>query len=88
MIGGTYKLPIVIEESRDIIFFPTSSPRLNECCWISLNNLVDYEKADKYSLVRFKNGTVLNTDISIFSLENQVLRASRLENVLRKRKNS
>lgn len=88
LIGGTYKLPIVIEESRDIIFFPTSSPRLNECCWLSLNNLVDYEKADKYSLVKFKNGTVLNTDISIFSLENQVLRASRLENVLRKRKNS
>ncbi len=86
LIGGNYKLPIVIEESRDIIFFPTASPKLNECYWISLNNLVDYQKDNKCSLVRFKNGTILNIDISIFSLENQVLRASRLENVLRKRK--
>lgn len=88
LIGGNYKLPIVIEESRDIIFFPTTSPRTHDCCWISLNNLVDYEKSEQSSLVKFKNGSVLSTDISIFSLQNQVLRASRLENVLRKRKNN
>lgn len=86
LIGGNYKLPIIIEESRDIIFFPTSSPRLDECVWISLNNLVDYQKNNNSSIVKFKNGTLLDIDISIFSLENQVLRASRLENVLRKRK--
>lgn len=86
LIGGNYKLPVVIEESRDIIFFPTSSPRLADCTWISLNNLVDYQKNNNHSLVKFKNGTLLNIEISIFSLENQVLRASRLENVLRKRK--
>ena len=86
LIGGNYKLPVVIEESRDIIFFPTASPRLRECAWISLNNLVDYQKNKQHSLVKFKNGSTLNVEISIFSLENQVLRASRLENVLRKRK--
>lgn len=86
LIGGNYKLPVVIEESRDIIFFPTSSPKLNECSWISLNNLTDYQKNNKQSIVKFKNGFVLDIDISIFSLQNQVLRASRLENVLRKRK--
>jgi competence protein ComK len=86
LIGGNYKLPVVIEETRDIIFFPTSSPLGEECAWISLNNLDDYKKQNKNSFVKFKNGSILNVDISIFSLENQILRASRLENVLRKRK--
>lgn len=86
LIGGNYKLPIVIEESREIIFFPTTSPKLEECAWISLNNLKDYQKKEKRSLVIFQNGSILNLEISIFSLENQVLRASRLENVLRKRR--
>lgn len=88
LIGGTYKVPIVIEESRDIIFFPTSSPKMEECCWISLNNLISYEKLDKQSVIKFKNGFILSTDMSYFSLENQILRASRLENVMRRRKNS
>lgn len=86
LIGGNYKLPVVIEESRNIIFFPTSSPRLDDCAWISLNNLDNYFKQDKKGFIKFKNGSILNAGISIFSLENQVLRASRLENVLRKRK--
>ena len=86
LIGGNYKLPILIEESREIIFFPTSSPKLEDCAWISLNNLKNYKKNEKKSCVIFQNGFILNLDISIFSLENQVLRASRLENVLRKRR--
>lgn len=86
LIGGNYKLPVVIEESRNIIFFPTSSPRLEDCAWISLNNLENYFNESRNGIVKFKNGSTLNVGISIFSLENQVLRASRLENVLRKRK--
>ena len=42
LLGMNYKLPIIIEESRNIIFFPTSSPKLNDCFWISLNNISDY----------------------------------------------
>lgn len=86
LIGGNYKLPIVIEESRSIIFFPTTSPRLEECVWISLNNLEKYKKENSNCLIEFKNGKSICLDVSIFSLENQVLRASRLENVLRRRK--
>ena len=42
LIGITHKSPIIIEESREIIFFPTSSPRLNNCSWISLNNIKNF----------------------------------------------
>lgn len=86
MIGMSYKLPIIIEESKNIIFFPTTSPRLINCSWVSLNNLKTYLKNKNGSDIVFKNDSISNFDISIFSLESQILRASRLESILRNRK--
>ena len=39
LTGITHKVPIIIEESNSIIFFPTKSSRLKDCLWLSLNNL-------------------------------------------------
>jgi len=86
LIGMNYKLPIIIEESRNIIFFPTTSPKLNECFWISLNKIDDYVVDNENVYILFKNGTKIRVNISFFALENQILRASRLESVLRHRK--
>jgi competence protein ComK len=86
MIGVTHKSPIIIEETKEIIFFPTNSPRLYECAWISLNNVNKHIKKDNKTVVEFNSGYLLNLDISYGSLDNQILRASRLESMLRKRK--
>ena len=43
LIGISHKAPIIIEESKNLIYFPTSSPRLLDCVWIGLNNIKDYE---------------------------------------------
>ncbi len=86
LIGVTHKAPIIIEESREIIFFPTNSPRLYECTWISLKNLNNYKRNNDTSEILFNNGNLLSLDISYGSLDNQVLRAARLESVLRLRK--
>ena len=88
LLGISYKSPIMIEESRNIIFFPTVSPRLyDECTWISLKNIVDYKKNDFHSSVYFDNEKHLEVPISYGSLDNQVLRATRLESVMRNKKN-
>ena len=86
LTGITHKVPIIIEESKNIIFFPTSSPRLNKCAWISLNHIDKYYKDDIYCIIEFKNQRKLMLNISYGSLDNQILRASRLESVLRSRK--
>ncbi len=86
MIGVTHKSPIIIEETKEIIFFPTNSPRLYECTWISLNNVNKHIKNEAKSVIEFNSGYLLNLDISYGSLDNQILRASRLESMLRKRK--
>lgn len=87
LLGINYKSPIIIEETKEIIFFPTSSPRFNDCFWISLNNIDKYLKDNNNnSIINFKNGQSIELNISYGSLENQIMRATRLESVLRKRK--
>lgn len=81
----TYKSPIIVEESRILICFPTTSPRLNDCTWIILNNVKAYNGDDKSTNVIFDNNYVLNVNISIFSFENQIQRSYMLEALLRKR---
>lgn len=88
LIGVSHKAPIIIEETREIIFFPTSSPRLNNCSWLSLKHLQNYKKSNNNSIIVFNGGYLLNLDISYGVLDNQVLRATRLESVLRLRKNN
>ena len=86
LIGMNYKAPIIIEESLELIFFPTASPRIQECIWISLNYVDRYYRAGDKTILHFKNGKSIDLDISYGALENQILRATRLESVLHKRK--
>lgn len=85
--GITHKSPIIIEDTSKIIFFPTTSPLNEDCIWISLNNINNYEegKLRGTSKIIFKNGKILELDMSIGSLNNQILRSSRLKYLLEER---
>ena len=85
LINLSHKAPIIIEEITGIIFFPTASPRNEDCSWISLNNLENYTKNKSKTIVRFSCGKSLNLDINFGIFDNQVLRATRLESVLNKK---
>lgn len=88
LTGITYKVPIIINEEGNIIFFPTSSPRLKKCCWISLNNIdsyyYDFEK--NICIVIFDNNQKIEFDMSYCILNNQILKSHRLESIINKRK--
>ena len=86
LTGITHKVPIIIEESSNIIFFPTTSPRLKSCCWIALNNIVSYSKEKNVCRVKFKDGKTINFETSYGIINNQILRASRLQMMLDSRK--
>lgn len=87
ILNSSYKLPILVEDTRNIIFFPTSSPLDDNCIWISLSNIKDYKKVDKNKTeILFKNNKVIIVDVSYYSFNNQVMRASRLESIIRTRK--
>lgn len=86
LIGVSYKAPIIVEESKNIIFFPTNSPRQKKCNWISLNNLERYYSKNDKIVLEFKNQQKIMLNLSYGIIDNQILRATRLEAVLRGRK--
>lgn len=86
LLGITHKSPIIVEESRKIIFFPTTSPDRIDCVWINLEKVNKYYKSSsKKSIIEFKNGDIIEFDVSIGSLKNQIMRASRLKYILEER---
>ncbi len=88
LTGISYKAPIIVQEENNIIFFPTTSPRLKRCCWISVNNIesyyYDFEK--NMCIIIFDNNDKLEIDISYCILNNQILKSHRLESIINKRK--
>ena len=86
ILNSSYKIPIIIEESENIIFFPTKSSLLEDCCWINYNFIKKYEKIGKRVKIIFKNDEEIEVDMSKLSLENQISRSSMLELISRKRK--
>jgi len=86
LVGIKTKYPIIIEESRNIIFFPTSSTRSKQTSWIALNKIKKYSKNRLNSYIIFNNNRKLKFNISLYSLENQFYRANMLKSKLLERK--
>lgn len=79
LTGIKSKFPIIIEESRNIIFFPTSSSRNNDNSWIALNKIKNY-KSDYYGTkILFENEQEIAVPISYYSIDNQYSRATMLK---------
>lgn len=89
LLGAEYKVPIVIEDSSNLIAFPTTSPASDECVWISLKRVKKIEKIDSnHTKIIFDNDVELIVESSYRTIENQLARASRLDLILRNHKNS
>lgn len=88
LTGFNYKAPIILEENKNIIFFPTCSPRLRECAWINMNNIKKITEKEDKSLVEFMNQENLELDFSYRIIKNQYLKSLSLENSFKKRKNA
>ena len=84
MTGIKSKYPIIIEESRNIIFFPTTSSRTQQSSWIALNKVrkINLSNLPYESQIIFKNDLKLSINISKYSLENQFCRATMLKSKL------
>ena len=85
LTGIKTKFPIIIEESRNIIFFPTSSTRHQQSQWIALNNIKNIIKNPKKTIIEFNNGTRISLNISYYSINNQFCRATMLQSKLYER---
>ena len=88
ILGAEYKVPIIVEDTSNLVVFPTTSPHSDDCVWISLKRLKKFEKVDSCNTkILFDNGKEIIVPCSYRTIENQVSRASRLDYILRMRKN-
>ena len=88
ILNMNYKLPILIEEFSDIIFFPTCSPRFEHSLWISYNNIKEYLKYENGSKIIFNSDKEIILKTSYYSIENQIFRSAMLESLIRRRRNT
>ena len=88
LINIKSKSPIIIEESRDIIFFPLKYVRDKCNIWISFNNLSKYVKLDDKTIFYFKNDKEVIIDFSYYIIDNQVTRSLMLDYEIKKRRES
>ena len=86
MLNCSYKIPVLVEESNSLIFFPTMSSLSEECSWINYSAIQNYIKKNNIIELDFGNNKKINVEMSKISLENQLARASRLESIIRNRK--
>ena len=88
ILGAEYKVPIIVEDSDNLIVFPTTSPAAADCIWISLKRVKKIEKIDGYNTrILFDNNKEITVPCSFRTIENQLSRASRLDFIMRMRKN-
>jgi competence protein ComK len=87
LVGFTHKVPIIVAETFDIIFFPTLSPKNGMCSWIAYDHIYLPEKFKDKSLLQLKNGKKILVDVSPAIIHNQLYRCSRLKDTLFLRKN-
>lgn len=89
ILGAEYKVPVIVEDTDNLIVFPTTSPKSDDCIWISLKRVKNFERIDNTNTkVIFDNNKEIIVPVSYRTLENQISRASRLDFMMRKRKSN
>ena len=89
ILGAEYKVPVIVEDTDNLIVFPTTSPKSDDCIWISLKRVKNSERIDNSNTkVIFDNNKEIIVPVSYRTLENQISRASRLDFMMRKRKSN
>jgi competence protein ComK len=76
----TRKVPIAIEPSNDIFFFPTASPESSVCMWFSLSQIENHLPAPgAKTKVLFQNKQSLLFDVPFATFNNQMERTSHVK---------
>lgn len=88
ILGSVYKIPIIVEESQKLIFFPTESLSSEKVSWISYKNIKNIKKYGKKSIIMFENGNDIVVNCPYFSLKNQIFRCNMLDAISSNRKSN
>lgn len=86
LVGYSHKLPIAIDPTNRIFFFPTTSPSRQECIWISHEHVKDYERVNpQETLILFNNNQSYKFSVSCSTIISQLERTAYLRTKLMQR---
>ncbi|CAH2713537.1 hypothetical protein BACCIP111895_00673 [Neobacillus rhizosphaerae] len=80
IIGNKRKVPIMIESTNHLFFFPTISPNSKECIWISHEHVENYIRIGPHqTLITFQNKQSHHFQVPYSTIEHQMLKTSLLK---------
>lgn len=85
-INSKYKIPILINENNNLIFFPTESIRNENVIFINYKKVLKYENFNDYIRIKLTNNIMLTTKISKYSFNEQLLKCLLINNIINNRK--
>lgn len=86
LVGYAHKIPIAIDPTNRIFFFPTTSPSRQECIWISHEHVKDYARiSPQETLIHFNNNQSFTFPISCSTIISQLERTAYLRTKLMQR---
>lgn len=78
LIKSRYRIPIMVSEKNNILFFPLSGKKNGEVIWFNFNMIKSYEKDGEFVSITFNDGVTKRFMISYAILNNQIMRCSRM----------
>ena len=85
LISSRYKMPILINEVNNLLFFSVKNK--SEIIWFNFSRVVDFKKNNEVIKVIFKDNYYKRFNISWSIFNNQILKSSRLLYVFNSRNN-
>ena len=85
LLGISTKLPIIISEKKELIFFPTNSYKNTNCVWINYIEVDKYYSINsKELIITFLNKKKLVIQVSNNIFTKQLFKASRLDTIFKR----
>ncbi|MEH7014716.1 competence protein ComK [Neobacillus niacini] len=86
LVGYAHKIPIAIDPTNRIFFFPTTSPNRQECIWISHEHVKKPVRINpQETLILFNNNQSFSFPVSCSSIISQLERTAYLRTKLMQR---
>lgn len=86
LVGYAHKIPIAIDPTNRIFFFPTTSPNRQECIWISQEHVKKCIRINpQETLILFNNNQSYTFPVSCSSIMSQLERTAYLRTKLMQR---
>lgn len=89
LLGIKAKPPAILSETEEIIIFPTHSIINEKSSWIVLKNVLKYSNyRNKKTVVEFQNHEKIIINISPYIFDQQIIKATRLEFIIKRDKSA